>query len=70
MTARCARRKRVMPTPDTEGQIDELPFLAVQGVGLVHDVAPVGPIIERIVAEAVSALSAVQTGSRSTGRAV
>jgi hypothetical protein len=48
-----------VPTPDTQGQIDELPFLAGQGVGLIHDVLPVAQIINSMVAEAVSALSAV-----------
>lgn len=47
-----------VPTPDTEGQIDELPFLAGQGVGLVHDVKPVAQIIDSMMAEAASALSA------------
>jgi NAD(P)H-dependent flavin oxidoreductase YrpB (nitropropane dioxygenase family) len=46
-----------VPTPDTDGQIDELPFLAGQGVGLIHEVLPVAQIIERRVAEAASALS-------------
>ena len=49
-----------VPTPDTDGQIDELPFLAGQGVGLVHEVAPVGAIIERMMTEAASALFAPQ----------
>jgi NAD(P)H-dependent flavin oxidoreductase YrpB (nitropropane dioxygenase family) len=47
-----------VPTPDTEGQIDELPFLAGQGVGLVHDVTPVRHIIENMMAEAETALYA------------
>jgi hypothetical protein len=46
-----------VPTPDTNGQIDELPFLAGQGVGLIHDVMPVGQIIDRMVADAASALA-------------
>ena len=49
-----------VPTPDTEGQIDELPFLAGQGVGLVHEVASVTAIIERMMTEAASALFALQ----------
>ena len=57
-----------VPTPDTEGQIDELPFLAGQGVGLIHDVMAVAQIIDSMVAEAASALSA--TGSRGAPRAV
>ena len=51
-----------VPTPATEGQIAELPFLAGQGVGLVHDVAPVVEIIERLVADAAAALGALRTG--------
>jgi NAD(P)H-dependent flavin oxidoreductase YrpB (nitropropane dioxygenase family) len=49
-----------VPTPDTEGQIDELPFLAGQGVGLVYEVASVTAIIERMMTEAASALFVLQ----------
>jgi len=49
-----------VPTPDTDGRIDELPFLAGQGVGLIHRVMPVGEIMTTIVAEAASALWAVR----------
>ena len=51
-----------VPTPDTEGKIDEMPFLAGQGVGLIHEVMPVAQIIDSIVAEAAAALSLVQSG--------
>jgi NAD(P)H-dependent flavin oxidoreductase YrpB (nitropropane dioxygenase family) len=47
-----------VPTPDTEGEIGELPFLAGQGVGLIRDVKPVAQIIDSMMAEAASALSA------------
>ncbi len=59
-----------VPTPDTEGQIDELPFLAGQGVGLIHDVMPVAQIIDRLVAEAASALSVTPPGGVGARRAV
>ena len=49
-----------VPTPDTEGRIDELPFLAGQGVGLIHDVVPVAQVVDRLLVEAASALSAVR----------
>ncbi|HXV68153.1 MAG TPA: nitronate monooxygenase [Nitrospira sp.] len=45
-----------VPTPETEGQIDDLPFLAGQGVGLIHEVMPVAQIIESLVVEAASEL--------------
>lgn len=48
-----------VPTPETTGQIDELPFLAGQGVGLVHEVLPAGQIIDTIITEAVTALSSI-----------
>ena len=54
------RFSSVPPTPDTNGRIDELPFLAGQGVGLIHGVLPVAQIIETLVADAASRLSAVQ----------
>lgn len=49
-----------VPTPDTEGRIDELPFLAGQGVGLIHEVVPVAQVVDRLLVEAASALSAVR----------
>ncbi len=52
-----------VPTPETEGQIDELPFLPGQGVGLVHDVIPVKQIIGRLMAEATSAVAAMGLSS-------
>lgn len=55
-----------VPTPDTSGAIDELPFLAGQGVGLVHDVLPVRRIMEGLVEEAVSTLASLQPGGSDT----
>ncbi|HEX9724906.1 MAG TPA: hypothetical protein VGC53_11560 [Vicinamibacteria bacterium] len=52
-----------VPTPDTEGRISELPFLAGQGVGLVHEVAPVAQIVETLMTEAISSLSALGPAS-------
>lgn len=49
-----------VPTPDTEGQIEDLPLLAGQGVGLIHEVAPVAQIVERLVADAATALAAIR----------
>ena len=54
-----------VPTPDTQGTIDELPFLAGQGVGLIHEVMPVAQIIDNMMTDAAGALSSVQTGSGS-----
>jgi hypothetical protein len=56
-----------VPTPDTVGQLDELPFLAGQGVGLIHDVMPVRQSIDRMVADAASALAAVRSSGGSRG---
>lgn len=50
-----------VPTPATEGRIDELPFLAGQGVGLVRSIAPVAQIIEQLVTDATAALAAIRT---------
>ncbi len=43
----------------TTGDLDEMPLLAGQGVGLVLDVRPAAEVIERMVADAVTALRAV-----------
>src|SRR5262249_37477178 len=59
-----------VPTPDTEGKIDELPFLAGQGVGLVHEVLPVSRIIDTMIAEAVSALSSLQIRDQDAKRTI
>jgi enoyl-[acyl-carrier protein] reductase II len=48
-----------VPTPATEGRIDELPFLAGQGVGLVRDLPPAATVIERLADEARTALRRV-----------
>ena len=50
-----------VPTPDTEGNIGELPFLAGQGVGLVKKIASVRTGVDTLMADAVAALSGVQT---------
>jgi NAD(P)H-dependent flavin oxidoreductase YrpB (nitropropane dioxygenase family) len=49
------------PTPDTDGKIEEFPFPAGQGVGLVHEVLPDSHIIDTMMSEAVSALSSIPT---------
>ena len=59
-TVQLHRFSSFVPTPDTEGQISELPFLAGQGVGLIHEVAPVSHIMVNLMAEALSALSVLR----------
>lgn len=53
-----------VPTPDTSGQIDQMPLLAGQGVGLVHEVQPVARIIDDMMKEATSALSSLIPASQ------
>jgi NAD(P)H-dependent flavin oxidoreductase YrpB (nitropropane dioxygenase family) len=59
-----------VPTPDTEGKIEELPFLAGQGVGLIHEVLPVNRIIGNMMAEAVAVLSSIRTQRQDVGHTV
>jgi NAD(P)H-dependent flavin oxidoreductase YrpB (nitropropane dioxygenase family) len=47
----------LLPTPDTQGDWEEMPFLAGQGVGLVNDILPAGQVVERMMSEAVTLLS-------------
>jgi NAD(P)H-dependent flavin oxidoreductase YrpB (nitropropane dioxygenase family) len=45
-----------VPTPATVGAIDQMPFLAGQGVGGVREILPVSEIVETLVSEATEAL--------------
>jgi NAD(P)H-dependent flavin oxidoreductase YrpB (nitropropane dioxygenase family) len=47
----------LLPTPDTKGDWEEMPFLAGQSVGLVNDVLPAKQVVERMMNEAVAILS-------------
>jgi NAD(P)H-dependent flavin oxidoreductase YrpB (nitropropane dioxygenase family) len=42
----------LLPTPDTQGDWEEMPFLAGQGVGMVNDILPAAQIVERMMSEA------------------
>ncbi len=46
-----------LPIPATEGNFEEMPFLAGQGVGLIHEVKPVKDIIKVMMGEAAIMLS-------------
>ncbi len=47
----------LLATPDTEADWEEMPFLAGQGVGLVHDIKPAEEVVHRMMAEAQALLS-------------
>jgi NAD(P)H-dependent flavin oxidoreductase YrpB (nitropropane dioxygenase family) len=47
----------LLPTPDTKGDWEEMPFLAGQSVGLVNDVLPAKQVVERMMNEAVAILN-------------
>ncbi len=49
--------ERLLPIPETEGDWDQMPFLAGQGVGLIHDVAPAGEVVERMMTQAAELLA-------------
>jgi len=42
----------ILPTPETEADWEEMPWLMGQGVGLVHDVKPAGEVVEQMMSEA------------------
>ncbi len=44
----------LLPTPDTQGDWEEMPFLAGQGVGLVNDILPAEQVVQRMMDEAVA----------------
>jgi NAD(P)H-dependent flavin oxidoreductase YrpB (nitropropane dioxygenase family) len=47
----------LLPSPDTKGDWEEMPFLAGQGVGLVNDILPAEQIVDRMMAQAVAAMA-------------
>jgi NAD(P)H-dependent flavin oxidoreductase YrpB (nitropropane dioxygenase family) len=51
------RFSNYLPMPTTEGNFEEMPILAGQGVGLVHELKPVEDIITTMMSEAVSTFS-------------
>ena len=61
-----------VPIPETCGDLEEMPLLAGQGVGLVRDVRPAAEIVETMMAGAARILTGLagRTGSSDgTGRA-
>jgi NAD(P)H-dependent flavin oxidoreductase YrpB (nitropropane dioxygenase family) len=42
----------ILPTDDTEGDWEEMPWLAGQGVGLIHDIRPAKDVVETMMADA------------------
>ena len=42
----------ILPTGDTEGDWEEMPWLAGQGVGLIHDIRPAKEVVETMMADA------------------
>jgi NAD(P)H-dependent flavin oxidoreductase YrpB (nitropropane dioxygenase family) len=46
----------LLPTPDTKGDWEEMPFLAGQGVGLVRDILPAQQVVERMMTQAAALL--------------
>ena len=46
----------LLPTPDTKGDWEEMPFLAGQGVGLVNDILPAEQVVTRMMDQAVKIL--------------
>jgi len=44
----------ILPTPETEADWEEMPWLMGQGAGLVHDIRPAGEVVESMMQEAVA----------------
>ena len=42
----------ILPTPQTDADWEEMPWLMGQGVGLVNDIRPAGEVVERMMSEA------------------
>ena len=46
----------LLPTDDTDGDWEEMPWLAGQGVGLIHDIRPAKDVVETMMADAKAIL--------------
>jgi NAD(P)H-dependent flavin oxidoreductase YrpB (nitropropane dioxygenase family) len=44
----------ILPTPETEADWEEMPWLMGQGAGLVHDIRPAADVVESMMQEAVA----------------
>ena len=47
----------ILPTPETQADWEEMPWLMGQGVGLVHDIRPAAEVVEDIMLQAQVTLS-------------
>jgi NAD(P)H-dependent flavin oxidoreductase YrpB (nitropropane dioxygenase family) len=47
----------LVPTPSASGDFEELPLLAGQGVGLIHDIAPIKIVVEQMMSQAAQIFS-------------
>ena len=56
------RFSNYLPMPSTEGNLEEMPLLAGQGVGLIHEVEPVEDIITSMMDDAASTLYSLTSG--------
>jgi enoyl-[acyl-carrier protein] reductase II len=51
------RFSNFVPMPTTEGDLEEMPLLAGQGIGLIRDIKPAGEIVHEMMTEAAAVLS-------------
>jgi NAD(P)H-dependent flavin oxidoreductase YrpB (nitropropane dioxygenase family) len=51
-----------IPIPTTESELDEMPLLAGQGVGMIEAVEPVGEILKRMAEDAARILGGLAQG--------
>jgi len=58
------RFSNFVPTPQTEGDISQLPFLSGQGVGLVRELRPAREILHEMIEEAAAVLSNLMAQTR------
>ena len=54
----------ILPTDDTEGDWEEMPWLAGQGVSLIHDIRPAKDVVETMMADARAILKRLSTSLR------
>lgn len=59
----------ILPTPETEADWEEMPWLMGQGAGLVHDIRPAGEVVDSMMTEASAICARLGQGQGASNEA-